>query len=286
MKNFFIFLLCIWAFNQNDLKAYDYTKLNNTLLIINFNHPYFDNIPFLKKLYSPFFKKIVFYGEGEHPEVTKIKSNKGHFVCEVLIDALRNNPDATGYLFLEDDCILNIWNCLSLDPNKIWILPGFTADANRVEYQHKFCIANSLTNANATEWWWNHPDMGFQQAKRAFENLLPEDLEIVEKSFGKGSMIGTAADMLYIPALYREQVIRIAPYFSDVFVEMALPCILSCLDTKDKWENKVSILWGGYSFQRPWPSEYTCVHPLKLSYEGNRYFILNVFQQRFPEIVF
>lgn len=284
MKKYLLYLVSFFVWqNANCVNV---NALSDVLLIVNFNHPYYQNIDFIKKLYGPFFKKIVFYGENEYPEVTAIATHQGFYISGVIVDALTKNPGMAGYLFLEDDCILNMWNCLELDKNKIWLLPGFSNDPNRVEYDHNFHMANYITLENAMHWWFHRDDFGLVPAGKAFEKLSPEDKKIAEDNFGKGNLIGSAVDMFYIPGRYREKMIEIAPHFASIFLEIAIPSIIACLDDKNNWEQRVSVLWFGYSNNMPWPANYTCIHPYKLSHVPSRENLLNVFKKVFPQINF
>lgn len=256
-------------------------KFENVLLIINFNHPYYANIEFIKKLYAPFFKDIIFYGEEPHPLIRQIKTEKGHFVSDLMYDVLEQYPDAAGYLFLEDDCILNIWNCLSLDLNKIWLLPGFTR-SSYVQTNPHFIITHLITGQATEAWGWS---WRAESTRRAFSKLLAHDLENMTYNVGKNLAIASAADMFYFPGRYRNEVMRMCLAFKDVFIEVAMPCILACLDKKEQWE-KVSI-WFEVSedyLKKQWPIEQTCVHPIKLSSPISRQRVLSIFRTKFPEM--
>jgi hypothetical protein len=261
-------MICLFASFSNvfaQLSTKEIEKFSKTLLIVNFNHPYYKNIEFLKKLYSPFFPHIVFYSDGNipHPEVTCLMTDSGRLISETLYDALNKNPGYEGYLFLEDDCVLNMWNCFSLDLNKVWLLPGFS-------------IANLENRTFTEDWAWVG---AFNVTKQAFSRLLPKDLEIIAKNFGKDRAIGTAADMFYFPGKFREDVMRMCLDFKNVYIEIAMPCILACLDTKENWE-KVTVLWGvaENSLHENWPKDYTCIHPVKLSSVKNRELVERVFR--------
>lgn len=256
-------------------------KFENVLLIINFNHPYYANIEFLQKLYAPFFKHIIFYGEEPHPMVRQIKTDKGFYVTELMLEVLRDYPDFQGYLFLEDDCILNMWNCLELDLDKIWLLPGFTRSSN-VHYNPHFIIANLRTGQVTEQWGWS---WRLEGTRKAYAQLLAQDVAHMTENVGKDCAIATSADMFYFPGKYRHDVMRMCPYFKDIFIEISMPSILACLDSKDRWE-KVSI-WFEVNeeyLKREWPCGQTCLHPIKLSSQVSRQRVKNIFQKMFPPL--
>ena len=254
-------------------------SFENILLIINFNHPHYGNIEFLKKLYAPFFEKIVFYGEHQHPEVTAIKTESGFYISDVLLHALENNPNFSGYLFLEDDCILNIWNLFLLDFNKIWLLPGFSKSPLNVVSKPHYIWANLVTGGCSETWGWFKR---LNNTKEAFKKLEKKDLENITFNLGKDIAVATSADMFYFPNRFRTEVMRLCPIFKNVFIEIAIPCILACLDSKTNWE-KVSIWFDAkISYLRlKWPIDHTCIHPIKLSKAHNRELVRNIYQKFF-----
>lgn len=276
-----IIIILLSSFSIFFAQNYNHNKFHNTLLIINFNHPYYDNIPFLKEIYAPFFSNMIFYGEKAHNEVVSIRTEKGHYVSNLIFHVLETNPGYEGYLFLEDDCILNLWNCLSLDLDKIWLLPGFTLSENAITTSH-FITVNVASGKWSEPWGW---PWRLESVRNAFQKLSPKDKEYLTYNLGKDIAIATAADMFYFPGKYREDVMRLCPIFEDVFIETAMPCILAALDFKEKWE-KVSILFGVTSMQvhHHWPMEQTCIHPVKLSDNNNRDSVRKLYKRMFPGI--
>jgi hypothetical protein len=267
---------------QADSHTVDKNKFKNVLLIINFNHPYYKNIDFLKKLYAPYFNRIVFYGTQPHQEVTCFATNEGRLISEVLYDALARNPGYDGYLFLEDDCILNMWNCFELDINKMWFVIMNVPVSRQQEYKicpENFAWANLDTGACHADWAWVQ-SYGLAAVKKTHEQLLPKDLEHLRNNIGKDYAIGNTADMFYFPTQYRDDVMRLCAVFKDVYIEIAIPTMFACLDDKKQWE-LASIIWGisDYELQTKWPIEYTCVHPVKLSSATNRELTKNIFAQ-------
>jgi len=245
-------------------------KFDNVLLIINFNSPYYSNIPFLKKLYGSVFSKIVFYGYGgTHPEVTSFNTLRGFDLFPVVDDVLTRYPDFQGYLFLQDDCILNVWNCLSLDLNKLW-LPHATLTPSNWEFGW-YQFAN-MVDPRDLEWsalW------GFKEMKQGWSQLLSKDLNNLNQNAGENNVPGAQCDMFYIPQSYRLEALRLNSYFRGVFCEYAIPIIISCLDLKKNWE-RTSLFWD---YQGVLPTDATCVHPVKLSSIENREHVQSVFDR-------
>lgn len=281
MQKFYSVLVCIFSFNNAFFAENINNKFQNVLLIINFNHPYYDNISFLKELYAPFFPNIVFYGEKPNKDVVCVRTDKGYYISDLIIHALEANPGYEGYLFLEDDCILNMWNCLDLDLDKIWLLPGFTLSQAVITNPH-FIKVDISTGKWNEPWGWS---WRLESVRGAFEKLSAKDKEYLTYNLGENIAIATSADMFYFPGRYSEDVIRLCHVFQGVFIETAMPCVLAAIDFKEKWE-KVSILFGVLPTQilHNWPMGQTCIHPVKLSDSNNRDAVRNLFKKMFPSI--
>jgi hypothetical protein len=236
-------------------------NLEKTLLVINYNHPYYDSIDFLKEIYSPIFPNIVFYGEKEDPRVNVFAHNVGWWGQGVLADAMTRWPNFEGYFCVQDDCFMNFWNFTRLDKNKIWLCD----------------IANKLSLDTPQDFWWIawNRDSGKPALLSAFNHLTPEQKERIAKSVGPGNTGFTYHDFVYVPGRLREGFIKQCAIFSDpkIFVELALPNILMSLEEVDKWE-RLNLSWG--VSEAEYKTSFDWVHPIKFSKEQNRDFIKKI----------
>lgn len=249
--------LCSVQQKTESLREY----FKDVLLIINFNHPHYANIEFLKEIYSPYFPNIVFYGEKEHPEVNKIDHNLGWFVHRAMSDAMTRWPNYRGYICCQDDCFMNFWNFTRLDKDKIWL--------------HHYWI-QSLVLPNDNWPWWNMP-CGLDAVIAAYSKLPTENFMLLEKNCGPYRVAYSWADFFYIPAKYKEEFIRINTCFDnpDVFIEIAIPTLVLSLEDNKQME-KLNPYWGGTISSidlEEYDSDYDWIHPLKFSVETNRQFI-------------
>ncbi|MBA3958691.1 MAG: hypothetical protein H0X51_09920 [Parachlamydiaceae bacterium] len=270
---FYIFLLLACFGINSRLPALEEGEIReffkDTLLIINFNHPYYDNIDFLKEIYAPHFTNIVFFGEAPHPEVNVVVSENGFFIHRVMKKALELWPNYKGYICLQDDCLLNYWNYpkKGRDRNKIWLHQYWTASLNTPKH-----------------WWpWWEKPYGCTASISAYSKLPYGNRRMLTKNCGNCNMAFSWADCFYIPERYRERFIALSSCFDNpaVFIEIAVPTMVLCLEEYDKIE-KLNPYWGGtinsidfanYSTDQDW------VHPLKLSNPKNREFIRQVIAQ-------
>jgi hypothetical protein len=245
-----------------DLKNY----FDDVLLIINFNHPHYDNIEFLEKIYSPYFKNIVFYGEQLHPKVNVVAHNLGWYVHRAIRDAMQRWPNYKGYICCQDDCFMNFWNFPRLDKNKIWF--------------HEFWKA-SLDSQ--THWWswWSYP-CGYTASLQAYKKLPKSAIKTLSKNCNPRTFAFSWSDFVYIPKKYRKDFIRLSKCFDapEVFIEIAIPTLLLCLDNNASME-KLNPYWGGTVSSidlQTYKEDYDWVHPIKLSSQDNREFILKTIE--------
>jgi hypothetical protein len=270
MKRLFLLILILFSMSKataqhpmNEQRNY----FDDILLIINFNHPYYNNIEFLKEIYSPYFRNIVFYGEKKEPGVHAVAHHYGWFVHKAIRHAMKKWPNYKGYICCQDDCLMNFWNLTRLNKKKIWF--------------HTFWTA-SLSCPQMDWVWWQYP-CGHEASQEAYRKLPAKALKNLQANVGPGNFAFTWADFVYIPGKYRKDFIKISNCFSDpdVFIEIAIPTILLCLDRKEKME-KINPYWGGSINTinlADYRSDYDWVHPIKLSNLENRQFVRETIRQ-------
>lgn len=244
------------------------TFFEDILLIINFNHPYYGNIEFLKEIYSPYFPNIVFYGEAAHPEVVKIKTGIGWHVHRVLKDALIRYPGFRGYICTQDDCFIGFWNFQELNKDKIWFHQNWTVSLDTVEHP----------------WPWWKKSCGRNAVWQAYHKLDACSTKQLKENLGYRNIPYSWADFFYLPNSYRSKFLKICDCFDnpDVFLEISIPTILFCLEQKNKME-MLHVFWGGtgvnanFDYYHP---NFHWIHPIKFSCQSSREFVLNVIESQ------
>jgi hypothetical protein len=241
----------------------DFSSLNSILLIVNYNHPHYGSVEFIKNLYKRAFPHIVFYGERRirSKNVRVIPTNQGYYAQRVLADAIQNYPGYDGYLMLQDDCLLNFWNLLRFDKNKLWINTFGTEDLH----------------TQTTSWWWNQMSARYQKtnAQATMDGIqaLPDTFkEQITANIGKDMGAGGATDFIYIPQKYAHDYCSIWKHFNDIFVEIALPTIFLCMDDIQNLEITQSA-WGSSELN----NALDWIHPVKFSSKDNRDRVLREF---------
>lgn len=279
IKYLLILFLCIFGSIQC-------TDLKKILLIINYNHAHYESIDLLKKIYSPYFGNVVFYGPKAHPHINLCEHNRGYFSYMAIADAMEKYPNFEGYLFLMDDCILNPWLLNGLDSSKIWFgdIPFITQNNGKQINNRGTPIKMKLGKKAITHWAWWQTEWGYEPMKSAFKKIPHAQKKVLEKNWGKGTVAASFSDLAYIPAHYKEIFIKLALIFAKrkAFLETALPTMLSCLASKNNWhwlQGTGTFYPAAEQSQEYFNPHVHFNHPIKLSYEKNRTFIENYFEQ-------
>lgn len=255
------------------------------LCCLNFNEPFYQNIPFLKSLYEPWMDVVV-YGPNDpnnplHPDVNLVSDHQWYFSYRIIVDAVQRYPGYDGYLFLQDDVILNLWNLQHLDPSKIWMpQPIDVVDFNNTDY-----------------WWyfWQQPKVR-AITETAYKTLPAPYQQLLTLKMGRpNAMAWGFADCFYIPANLASDVISVFSHFAQhqVFLELAVP--MGLMSISPQWESLT--YESNPRYRLPWLMEATGLnyshydvksfyshhlhvyHPIKCSDKRNQAFIQQQFRR-------
>ena len=257
-------------------------ELSDILLAINFNHPYYSNIPILQKLYNHVFPHQVYCGPIKDPkkkyriiEVAHPIMQRGFYGYHCLALAMKARPGFTGYLYVNDDMIINWWMFLDLDKSRIWI--GKLASLG--ESTHVGIAPKSQ--------WWKRADVA-RRCTEAFLEIETEKSESLLKQYYRNTeneriCVNGWSDIFYIPSHASETFVELSTIFYDhlVFVEAAVQMILFYLDDRDNFvllngKYLPDIFGYGVDYGLPglawqvYDREVTFIHPYKLSSKENR----------------
>jgi len=263
---------------------------NDILVIVNFNFPHYENIPFIKEIYS--FPNIVFYGDdipGSFcSEVTLCKQHKGFFSYRVMLDAQKKYPNYQGYLFLMDDLLLNYWNLTKFDKNKVWF----------IKFQSKHNVVDVI-NSDRKDWWWGR-QFGKERCASAWQELSDRFKNRLEKTLGvRNAFVGGNSDIYYVPKRLVEDYVEIFNIMSnnEVFLELAIPTGLYAIEDYDNFETMlIKYLWSKYagtmsmtgdrlSWRSFYSKELTGLHPVKFKDKNNQNTIRWLFANRHTKSV-
>ncbi len=216
------------------------------LLVVVYNHPLYDSADLVRKFYEPVFPNIYFCGElenrtfGVHPS----QINRGIYGYQCLNDAIERNNEFEGYLYINDDVIVNYWNLFSFKFN-------FSKIGESSNQFGKVSISEPIPQ----DWYWWISPYGFENCKKAIDEIkslahaqasnFQDRLDLyTSNGDGKQYCYNGRSDIVYIPGRLAERFYEISSIFyrHHVFLEIAIPTILRFIAS----ERDISTLHGMY----------------------------------------
>ena len=245
------------------------------LLIIVYHYPYYGSIPTLETLYKDAFPNIVFCGPKEdlkyHINVVDIQNGLLSYQC--MGDIIKKHPGYSGYLYINDDMIVNWWNFADISRDVLW-QGGIIVNGHP--------LSESETRNYTTHWNWYHSNYGINACRNAIKELSalkpmnwnPEKLLDNLRHNGNGKLYCSKgwSDLFYIPARHAEKFAYISSIFyrNNVFLEIAVTTLLRLLDRLDntvKLDGHYLPDYGAHGSKAFWEHYRTSlkfIHPFKL----------------------
>ncbi len=215
--------------------------LPKILLSVNFNHPFYKNIPILQEYYSIVFRKIVYCGperSDTNQDILTIDGERGHFGYMCVAMSIRSFPGFDGYMYVNDDMIVNWWTMLHLPSNHIWFSKQINNKAGA-----------EMDSPAPPDWHWWTSAGALERCRESFDNLRKSPASwngegymkmYFENTGGKRLCLRAWSDFMYIPKRLSKPFSILAEEFyrNRVFLEVATSTIITMLDKK---ENVVNI---------------------------------------------
>ncbi|KAG0248896.1 hypothetical protein DFQ27_000545, partial [Actinomortierella ambigua] len=207
------------------------TVFKNTLLVVNFNHPDYGALESFLAIYKGYFPNIKIYGPKvpDHLKdiVTEISYDKGYTSYRNIADAIDKYPDYDGYLYTNDDTLLNVYQLAELDQDKIWKMVP-----DRVEDVH------DLTKAPPDSWphWKNLRTMDMWNDPTSFTTEQRERIAKFSNVEGQAN-VRAFADGVYVPGRVSKELAEVLRKFLkyEVFLEVGLGLALIAVEPTENW---------------------------------------------------
>lgn len=208
-------------------------NLRDILLLIVYHYPFYESFPVLEEFYSQAFTNITVCGISKPKEdypFIHVNLHKGYYSYECLGQAIRLYPHFKGYLFTNDDMIVNWWVLQKLDFKKLWI-----------NKDKRSRIADPLKPlpTNAWSWWENSLQNCSQAINELFQHpgMFNKSLSTFLRN-NNGSKLCESkwADFFYVPGgqlAFQFQTMSAVFFKHKVFLEIAVPTIFYFLERKE-----------------------------------------------------
>ena len=244
------------------------------LLVVIFNHPFYDNVPYLHTLYGSVFCHIVHYGpkaDNLFDVRLQMDSTEGAHQHKTITQAFRDFPQYHGYLWVGDDVILNTrlmfarLRRLSLD--NVWL--------------QRYDESRTVDLANLPQTWaWKHPfnaSTSSDTLVTEWHKRVPHKFKQRQKIvFGGEVMVGVGSDTGYIPTEFMEDFAVMTDILPTLTFEIFIPTVARLLtnDTSRVQDLNGLYLWtrrDRHTWFRRYITDYhDFVHPVKLSSDWAR----------------
>ena len=239
---------------NNNLKLINHFSSNkiyyDILLIINYNWEGFFNLNnYMTNIYNKYFPNIIFISPTNISKPNTISCKESHFgyySYKCFKEVYIKNPNYKGYLYINDDLFLKVWELDNLDFSIPWLNPFYPISKILYHYPRCFNLYNLLENYNE---WKNN-----LIALNGYQDII----------YGK-------ADFYYLPNYYASKICDIFDkmFQNKIFLECAVPVSMGILLSYKYQIMKITILAGeerkkaiDYLFSQ---SNQIMIHPIKFS---------------------
>lgn len=216
------------------------------LLVIVYHFPFYDSIPLLTSFYKDAFGDILICGPESYWRsfVMKVYIGPGLYGYECLAEAIRRYPGYRGYLYVNDDMIVNWWTFSNLDKEKLWqggiVIPSHShvIGSRPIDNSWPWWRIKSSSAEACEDSYYEMTSMsdGYMNVKELVKNHL-------SNGDGRKLCFRMWSDLFYVPKKFSEQFQRLSFLFhkNRVFLEVAVPTIMSFLDTRVFWEQQYGL---------------------------------------------
>ena len=239
-------------------------RFAGTVLVVVYNYALYSSAPLLRSLYADAFPTIMLCGPETSDTflIQAVIAKKGFLFYKCMEHAINRHPDANGYLLIADDMVLNYWNLVPLDTNKLWEGPRLPI------------------NPPLGDWhWWRSP-YGRRQCELALAEIMENTAnrtaqEYTENLIENGNNTSMPchrgrSDIFYVPRRFAGafRALSAVMHKHQVFVEIAVPTIFRMLDRKANFEAINGIYIPSPNAKYFWKlynKSLTFLHPFKLN---------------------
>jgi hypothetical protein len=227
-------------------------QFNHIVLVITFNEPHYEVIPYLEILYRSIFPHIVYCGPqmnfSRHASlkdykitfitysVAAVRNISGALSYECAIKIAHMNYRAKGYLFASDDLLLFPALLGQLRKDSIWFTPQSEIRTGDLKTLRE-CHLGMCDFYTQWTWWEEYRNATIDaldtlQSYCNNSNIFCKCIFELKRLNGERLRVnGGYSDIFYLPQQFMKDFSLLADVFfkSGVFLEVAVPTILRCL---------------------------------------------------------
>ena len=233
--------------------AQPWTQFNEVLLVVTFNKPHYEAIPYLETLYRPFFPNMLYCGPisidaSRYPGLNNFRfsfisygqSPKGHvpgaFNYKCMETALRLDYAVDGYLSAADDLLLAVHTLSELTTKAVWYRPKNSIRIGEISKLRE-CKLGMCDFYPHWKWWKDYQNATVEALKEIANRTHSSAImhagyqRLLSSNGAADRPNGGFADIYYIPSKLSREFLELVDVFlrHRVFLEIAVPTIIRCL---------------------------------------------------------
>uniref|UniRef100_A0A3Q7G0D7 Uncharacterized protein n=1 Tax=Solanum lycopersicum TaxID=4081 RepID=A0A3Q7G0D7_SOLLC len=232
-------------------------NFGNVVLIIFCSGPVERTALEWRLLYGRIFKTVIILSDQKNVDLAVEKGNLD-YMYRYAPKILDRYTSAEGFLFLQDDTILNYWNLLQADKSKLWI-------GNKVSKSW-----HAVPVANKSDWFVKQADV----VKKVVATM-PVHLQVNYKETMRSDETLTicSSEIFYIPRRFVSDFVDLINLVGnlDVHHKVAMPMFFTAMDSPQNFDSVLNSMI--YKKKSPgnlttfYSAEAPAIHPWKVSSE-------------------
>lgn len=248
---------------------------SDIVLVIVYHFPLYSSIPTLTALYKNAFPTIMYCGPQKNKSnlVEALDVNKGYFAYMCMSRAMEKYPGYAGYLQISDDVLLNYWNLVGVNRDKIRVYPRYPIGIKG--------------------WYWWNSRWGWKTCRKAYNEIwslrkrdrssdplrvINGSVDLLKRSKNWSLLCDRGrSDIFYIPGKFADAYQNLSHIFHkhQTFLEIAVPTMCRILDKVENFQyirgvylpgksadGQSELFWKKYDKTR-----LVFIHPFKLSFK-------------------
>lgn len=155
-------------------------------------------------------------------------------------------PGFRGYLYINDDMVVNWWTFYNFNKEKLWLGAKVWIGGSHIMGKRPI----------RSDWqWWSRVTESAKSCENSYSEIIRNNrsceyinvTKLIETHLANGKGVKrcfkTWSDFFYVPMKFSDQFQRISLIFyrNRVFLETAVPTIMSFLESRDSWEHQYGL---------------------------------------------
>jgi len=238
-------------------------QFRHLLLVITFNKPHYEVIPYLELLYRSVYPHILYCGPtpldmNSIPALSgyrisfisytewPVHRSPGSMNYQCAVQAVRMNFNVKGFLFVSDDLLLLPVPLSRLSEDRVWFVPRSEIRIGDLDTVRE-CRLGMCDFHPHWDWWMTYKTATIETLEKMAQlarssTLFYHCLTRLRQRNGIGRsqtrVNGAYSDIFHIPSRLAHQFADVAEVFADfgVFLEIAVPTVLQCLEPLENFQ--------------------------------------------------